>query len=63
MQLNNSFIYILATLTQGKVERLYVEQYCLIQELCRGTGVVAVKVIAGVMDVMDITDIMGHCES
>ena len=42
--------------------RLYVEQYRLIQELCVGTGVVEVKVIAGVTDnadVMDVTDITG----
>ena len=37
--------------------RLYVEQYRLIQTLCRGTGVTDVTDITDIMDVTDITDI------
>ncbi len=43
--------------------RLHVEQYCLIQMLCRGTGVVGVTNDVGVKDDVDddgrVTDIVG----
>ncbi len=54
MQLNNSFIYLLATLTQWKANE---RRYHLIQELSEGTGVVEVKVVVGVTDITDVTDV------
>ncbi len=45
-------------LLTGDSNRLYVEQYRLIQTLCGGTVVTDVTDFTDIMDVMDITDVM-----
>ena len=44
-------------------ERLYVEQYCLIQTLCGGMDVTDNMGVTDITDVTDIVDITGHCGS
>ncbi len=39
------------------MQRLYVEQYRLIQTLCGGTGVTNVTDITDITDIMDVTDV------
>ncbi len=41
------------------LQRLYVEQYRLIQTLCEGTGVTDIIDIRDIMDITDITDVAG----
>ncbi len=55
-------IWLSDTAIKG-TSRLHVEQYRLIQKLCRGTGVVGATGDVGVMDDAEVTDIVGvtHC--
>ncbi len=53
----NSKSFVLSHYTITGLQRLYVEQYRLIQTICGGAGVTDVTDITDITDIADITDI------